>query len=356
MGMRILVTGGAGFIGSALIRYLLENTETEVINVDKLTYAGNLDSLPGAEINPRYFFEQLDICDGPKLEKVFFEYSPDAVIHLAAESHVDRSIDSPDTFVQSNVFGTYNLLKTARKYWTSLNRKQKDAFRFQHISTDEVYGALDPQESPFTERSLYNPNSPYSATKAASDHLVRAWGKTYSLPVISSICSNNYGPYQFPEKFIPHMIINALNGKSLPVYGDGQNIRDWIYVEDNVLALYQILREGKIGETYNIGSRNERRNIEVVERICMYLEELAPNRPKGVKKYKDLIEFVMDRPGHDARYALDPRKFESEVNWSSKESFESGLRKTVKWYVENQEWWESVLSGGYRLHRLGKVD
>ena len=349
----ILVTGGAGFIGSAVIRNILSSTDFIVVNIDKLTYAGNLDSIPDADSNKRYHIEIMDICDKSAIEAVFEKYKPNAVMHLAAESHVDRSIDSPDEFMQTNIIGTFNLLVAARSYFQTLDDDAKSTFRFHHISTDEVYGDLDGEDDLFTEQTSYAPSSPYSASKASSDHLVRAWGRTYGLPTIITNCSNNYGPYHFPEKLIPHVILNAISGKPLPVYGDGSQIRDWLYVEDHAQALLQVVTEGEVGETYNIGGHNEKKNIEVVEAICDLLEELAPNKPSGVVHYRDLITFVKDRPGHDARYAIDASKIERKLGWVPEESFETGLRKTVQWYLENKQWWERVLSGAYRLERIG---
>ena len=349
----ILVTGGAGFIGSAVIRNILSSTDFTVVNIDKLTYAGNVDSIPDADSNKRYHLEIIDICDKSAIEAVFEKYKPNAVMHLAAESHVDRSIDSPDEFMQTNIIGTFNLLVAARSYFQTLDDDAKSTFRFHHISTDEVYGDLDGEDDLFTEQTSYAPSSPYSASKASSDHLVRAWGRTYGLPTIITNCSNNYGPYHFPEKLIPHVILNAISGKPLPVYGDGSQIRDWLYVEDHAQALLQVVTEGEVGETYNIGGHNEKKNIEVVEAICDLLEELAPNKPSGVVHYRDLITFVKDRPGHDARYAIDASKIERKLGWVPEESFETGLRKTVQWYLENKQWWERVLSGAYRLERIG---
>ena len=349
----ILVTGGAGFIGSAVIRNILSSTDFTVVNIDKLTYAGNVDSIPDADSNKRYHLEIIDICDKSAIEAVFEKYKPNAVMHLAAESHVDRSIDSPDEFMQTNIIGTFNLLVAARSYFQTLDDDAKSTFRFHHISTDEVYGDLDGVDDLFTEQTSYAPSSPYSASKASSDHLVRAWGRTYGLPTIITNCSNNYGPYHFPEKLIPHVILNAISGKPLPVYGDGSQIRDWLYVEDHAQALLQVVTEGEVGETYNIGGHNEKKNIEVVEAICDLLEELAPNKPSGVVHYRDLITFVKDRPGHDARYAIDASKIERKLGWVPEESFETGLRKTVQWYLENKQWWERVLSGAYRLERIG---
>lgn len=351
--LKILVTGGAGFIGSAVIRHIIGNTSNSVVNVDKLTYAGNLESLVSIESNDRYTFEQVDICDRTELERVFVEHKPDAVMHLAAESHVDRSIDSPSAFIETNIVGTYTLLETTRAYWSRLSDDAKRDFRFHHISTDEVYGDLEGSDALFTETTPYEPSSPYSASKASSDHLVRAWLRTYGLPTIITNCSNNYGPYHFPEKLIPLMILNALDGKALPVYGDGMQIRDWLFVEDHARALYKVVTEGEIGETYNIGGHNEKANIEVVKTICNLLEEIAPNKPQGVALYSDLIAYVTDRPGHDARYAIDASKIEHELGWKPEETFESGIRKTVEWYLNNKEWWSRVLDGSYAGERLG---
>jgi len=351
--MKILVTGGAGFIGSAVIRNIINNTQDSVINVDCLTYAGNLQSLSSVDSSDRYAFEQVDICNKDELIRVFEQHQPDAVMHLAAESHVDRSIEGPGEFIQTNVVGTFNLLDVARDYWSKLPEEHKSAFRFHHISTDEVYGDLEGTDDLFTEETPYAPSSPYSASKAASDHLVRAWYRTYGLPVLVTNCSNNYGPYHFPEKLIPHMILNALDGKPLPVYGDGQQIRDWLYVDDHARALYKVVTEGEVGETYNIGGHNEKTNLHVVETICELLEELAPEKPAGLTNYKDLITFVKDRPGHDLRYAIDASKIDKELDWTPEETFETGLKNTVKWYLSNKEWWENVLSGNYKLERLG---
>ncbi|MCV2401628.1 dTDP-glucose 4,6-dehydratase [Marinomonas sp. C2222] len=359
--MKILVTGGAGFIGSAVIRYILSDTKHSVVNLDKLTYAGNLESIPVSLHDERYVFEQVDICDVAELDRTLLTHEPDIIMHLAAESHVDRSIDGPGEFIQTNLVGTYTLLEAARKYWNCLDRNKKEAFRFHHISTDEVYGDLphpddvtDGQYLPlFTERTSYAPSSPYSASKAGSDHLVRAWLRTYGFPTIVTNCSNNYGPYHFPEKLIPHIILNALAGKPLPVYGDGSQIRDWLYVEDHARALIKVAIEGQIGETYNIGGHNEKRNIEVVETVCSLLEELVPEKPKGVSAYTDLITFVKDRPGHDVRYAIDATKIANELEWTPEETFESGMKKTVRWYLNNQEWWQRVLSGDYQMERVG---
>ena len=353
MSKTILVTGGAGFIGSAVVRHIIENTQDNVVNVDKLTYAGNLESLESVENNPRYAFEQVDICDAKALARVFEHHQPDAVMHLAAESHVDRSIDGPAAFIETNIVGTYTLLEAARAYWNSLNDERKAAFRFHHISTDEVYGDLEGTDDLFTETTPYAPSSPYSASKASSDHLVRAWLRTYGLPTIVTNCSNNYGPFHFPEKLIPLMILNALDGKPLPVYGNGQQIRDWLFVEDHARALYKVVTEGEVGETYNIGGHNEKANIDVVRTICRLLEELVPNKPEGVAKYEDLITYVKDRPGHDVRYAIDAAKIGRELGWKPQETFESGIRKTVEWYLDNKKWWSRVLDGSYNRERLG---
>ncbi|WP_431857385.1 dTDP-glucose 4,6-dehydratase [Azospirillum sp.] len=345
---RIVVTGGAGFIGSAVVRQLLAETDAFVVNLDKLTYAANLASIPGAEGNPRYVFEKVDICDGEALKRVFAQHKPDAVMHLAAESHVDRSIDGPGEFIQTNVVGTFRLLEAARGYWLSLPAEQRAAFRFHHISTDEVFGSLG-DEGFFTETTPYSPNSPYSASKASSDHLVRAWHETYGLPVVLTNCSNNYGPYHFPEKLIPLMILKGLKGEPLPVYGKGDNVRDWLYVEDHARALRLVLEKGRIGESYNIGGNNERTNLEVVRTLCALLDEMNP----AGAPHERLITFVADRPGHDKRYAIDAGKITRELGWTPQETFETGLRKTVEWYLGNRDWWQAILNGSYRGERLG---
>ncbi|ODP96608.1 dTDP-glucose 4,6-dehydratase [Salinivibrio sp. SS3] len=354
--MKILVTGGAGFIGSAVIRHIIDHTTDSIVNVDKLTYAGNLESLTGWEDNPRYAFEQVDICDREALERVFTTHQPDAVMHLAAESHVDRSIDGPAAFVETNIIGTYTLLEVCRQYWNGLDDKRQAAFRFHHISTDEVYGDLHGTDELFTETTPYAPSSPYSASKASSDHLVRAWQRTYGLPTIVTNCSNNYGPYHFPEKLIPLMILNALEGKPLPVYGNGLQVRDWLFVDDHARALYQVVTKGAVGETYNIGGHNEKQNIEVVKTICAIMDELVPMHKRGYlegTQHASLITYVQDRPGHDVRYAIDAGKIERELGWTPQETFESGIRKTVEWYLTNREWWQRVLDGSYTRERLG---
>jgi dTDP-glucose 4,6-dehydratase len=348
--MKILLTGGAGFIGSAVVRQLIRETEHEVVNVDTLTYAGNLASLAETRHNPRHHFEQVDIRDAAEVARVFEQHQPDAVMHLAAESHVDRSIDGPGEFITTNVVGTFTLLHAARAYWTKLEPSAKERFRFHHVSTDEVYGSLG-AEGYFTEETPYDPRSPYSASKASSDHLVRAWHHTYGLPTLVTNCSNNYGPYHFPEKLIPLVILNAKAGKPLPIYGKGDNIRDWLFVDDHARALRLVLETGKPGETYNIGGHNERTNLEVVKAICALLDELTPDSPHA--PHANLITFVADRPGHDARYAIDASKIERELGWRPAETFETGLRRTVAWYLDNDEWCRDVQSGGYRQERLG---
>ena len=333
--MKIFITGGAGFIGSAVIRYIINNTKDSVVNIDKLTYAGSLESLSSISNSSRYIFEHMDICDENSIKKIFDIHQPDLVMHLAAESHVDRSIDGPDLFMQTNILGTYNLLETGRKYWLSLTEGRKKTFRFHHVSTDEVYGDLGLNDDSFNENTPYSPSSPYSASKAASDHLVRAWYRTYQLPTIVTNCSNNYGPYHFPEKLIPLVILNALEGKSIPIYGNGDQIRDWLYVEDHAVALYKVLTEGKVGETYNIGGFNEKKNIEVITKICDLLDEIVP---KISGSYGDLMSFVKDRPGHDKRYAIDSTKINRELGWYPRETFETGIRKTIDWYLKNSDW------------------
>ncbi|MEA3544908.1 MAG: dTDP-glucose 4,6-dehydratase [Thermodesulfobacteriota bacterium] len=351
--MKFLVTGGAGFIGSAVIRHILKHTTDSVVNVDKLTYAGNLESLSAVSGNERYTFEQVDICNYSALEQIFVKHQPDAVMHLAAESHVDRSIDGPAVFIETNIVGTYTLLEVARHYWNRLPDTRNARFRFLHISTDEVYGDLDGVDALFTEETPYSPSSPYSASKASSDHLVRAWLRTYGFPTLITNCSNNYGPCHFPEKMIPLMILNALEGKPLPVYGTGDQIRDWLYVEDHARALYRVITAGNIGETYNIGGHNEKKNIEVVLAICGLLDELAPS---PLTPYSSLITHVQDRPGHDQRYAIDAGKIERELGWAPQETFETGIRKTVQWYLNNLEWCRRVQDGRYQRERLGMSD
>jgi dTDP-glucose 4,6-dehydratase len=348
-GSTIFVTGGAGFIGSAVVRHLLRDTHARVVNIDKLTYAANLDSLPGAVGNPHYAFEQQCICDGPGLRELFEKYQPDAVMNLAAESHVDRSIDGPGEFIQTNIVGTFTILQEALRHWRSLASEKRERFRFLHISTDEVFGSLG-EDGLFTETTAYAPNSPYSASKASSDHLVRAWRETYELPTMVTNCSNNYGPYHFPEKLIPHMIIKGLAGEPLPVYGDGKNVRDWLFVEDHARALSLVLERGEVGETYNVGGRNERTNLHVVETICDLLDDLAPTADGP---HRRLISFVTDRPGHDRRYAIDATKLERELGWRAGENFESGIAKTVRWYIDQKAWWTAILKRGYAAKRVG---
>jgi len=347
---KILVTGGAGFIGSNLVKHLMYKTEYQVVNVDKLTYSGNLDSLTDVAEHKRYFFERADICDKQAINKLFDKHEPDFVMHLAAESHVDRSIDGPIDFLNTNIIGTFNLLEAARNHWQSLDQEKKQHFRFLHISTDEVFGSLG-SEGSFREDTSYKPNSPYSASKASSDHLVRAWQHTYGLPTLVTNCSNNYGPYQFPEKLIPVVILKALKGEAIPVYGKGENIRDWLYVEDHVKALMAVLENGQIGQTYNVGGNAEQTNLDLVKKICDILNELKPNESIG--DYKNLITFVQDRPGHDLRYAINSSKIQSELNWKPEKTLDTGLQETVAWYLNNGDWWERILSGAYRLERIG---
>lgn len=348
----ILITGGAGFIGSALVRYLITETDNIVVNYDKLTYAGNLESLESIEENPRYFFIQGDICDATALKAVFDMHKPNYIMHLAAESHVDRSIEGPSEFIQTNIVGTYNMLEVARAYYEALGPMQQSNFRFHHISTDEVYGDLG-TTGLFTEETPYQPSSPYSASKASSDHLVRAWYRTYNFPVLITNCSNNYGPFHFPEKLIPLVILNALEGKPLPIYGNGQQIRDWLFVEDHAFALYKVISEGRIGETYNIGGFNEKKNIEVVMVICNVLNKKISDKPLQIKDFNQLITYVSDRPGHDVRYAIDASKIEKELGWHPKETFESGIEKTIDWYLNNLPWCQRVQDGSYQRERLG---
>ena len=347
--MKILVTGGAGFIGSAVIRHIIKHTRDSVVNVDKLTYAGNLESLVSVADSNRYCFEKADICNREVLESIFTEHRPDAVMHLAAESHVDRSIDGPAAFVETNIVGTYTLLEVCRHYWKGLDTERHKSFRLHHVSTDEVYGDLEGPDGLFTEETPYAPSSPYSASKASADHLVRAWYRTYGLPVVLTNCSNNYGPYHFPEKLVPLMILNALEGKPLPVYGQGTQIRDWLYVEDHASALHKVVTEGKVGETYNIGGHNEKPNIEVVHMLCDLLDEMVPTKTH----YRELVTFVEDRPGHDLRYAIDAGKIQRDLGWVPRETFETGMRKTVEWYLTNHDWCARVQDGSYQRERLG---
>ena len=349
--MKILVTGGAGFIGSAVVRYIIEHTDNEVLNLDKLTYAGNLESLKAVDHSSRYQFQQADICDAEAVTEIFKHYQPDVVMHLAAESHVDRSIDGPAAFIQTNILGTYTLLEVARQYWLGLEPNKKTNFKFHHISTDEVYGDLEGTTDLFVETTSYAPSSPYSASKASSDHLVRAWNRTYGLPTVITNCSNNYGPYHFPEKLIPLVILNALDGKPLPIYGKGDQIRDWLFVEDHARALYKVVTEGTVGETYNIGGHNEKPNLEVVETICKILDQLKPQQNQ--QSYATLITFVQDRPGHDLRYAIDASKIAKELAWTPEETFETGIQKTVEWYLNNLAWCRRVQDGSYQGERLG---
>ena len=352
---KIMITGGAGFIGSAVIRHIINNTDYEIINVDKLTYAGNVESIKSIEDDTRYAFEKVDICNSSEIRFLFNRYQPDILMHLAAESHVDRSIDSPGEFIQTNIIGTYVLLEEARRYWSKLEGDKKDNFRFHHVSTDEVYGDLKGTDELFTEDTPYAPSSPYSAAKASSDHLVRAWQRTFKLPTLITNCSNNYGPYQFPEKLIPLIILNVLEGKDVPIYGDGKQIRDWLYVDDHARALLDVALTGKVGETYNIGGCNELQNIEVVKTVCSILDELAPSKIDGIGKYEQLITYVGDRAGHDVRYAIDATKISEELNWTPDETFSTGIKKTVEWYLENTAWCDRVRDGSYQGERLGVV-
>jgi len=351
----ILVSGGAGFIGSAVIRHIINNTNHQVVNVDKLTYAGNLESLTDVSDNERYQFEQVDICDAIDIKRILNQYQPNIIMHLAAESHVDRSIDGPGEFIQTNIVGTYVLLEAARDYWSKLEQTKQANFRLHHVSTDEVYGDLEGTDDLFTEETPYAPSSPYSAAKASSDHLVRAWQRTFKLPTLITNCSNNYGPYQFPEKLIPLIILNALEGKPLPIYGDGKQVRDWLYVDDHARALLHVALTGEIGETYNIGGHNEKQNIEVVKTVCAILDELLPSQLPGIGRYEELITFVTDRAGHDVRYAIDASKIASELGWTPAETFESGIKKTVEWYLNNHTWCERVQDGSYMRERLGLI-
>ena len=352
---KLLITGGAGFIGSNLIRYIINNTQHSVINLDKLTYSGNLESLNSVNENDRYSFEKVDICDAEEIRRVFNKYQPDIIMHLAAESHVDRSIDSPGEFIQTNIFGTYVLLEQSRIYWSKLKEPKKNRFRFHHISTDEVYGDLEDSNALFTESTSYSPSSPYSASKASSDHLVRAWQRTFGLPTVITNCSNNYGPFQFPEKLIPLIIRNALSGKNLPVYGTGEQVRDWLYVDDHAKALLVVALNGDAGETYNIGGHNEMQNLEVIKSICSILDDLVPSQINAINKYEQLIEFVEDRSGHDKRYAIDASKIALELNWTPDETFETGIRKTVKWYIQNNEWCNQVQKKHEQGARIGII-
>jgi dTDP-glucose 4,6-dehydratase len=348
---KLLITGGAGFIGSAVIRHIINNTDHSVVNVDKLTYAGNLESLASIEGNERYAFEQVDICSAAEIKRVFNKHRPDIVMHLAAESHVDRSIDGPGEFIQTNIVGTYVLLEEARGYWSGLEDDKKDNFKFHHVSTDEVYGDLEGTDDLFTEETSYAPSSPYSAAKASSDHLVRAWQRTFKLPTLITNCSNNYGPFQFPEKLIPLIILNALEGKDLPIYGNGKQIRDWLYVDDHARALLHVALTGEIGETYNIGGHNELQNIDVVKTVCNILDELLPSKLDGITKYEQLIAYVGDRAGHDVRYAIDATKIDKELNWTPDETFATGIRKTIEWYLNNNTWCNHVKNGVYMQER-----
>lgn len=352
----IFVTGGAGFIGSATIRLALKIENFRIVNIDKLTYSGNLNSIPSDLQHENYFFEKIDICDRSALKDLFNKYKPDGVIHLAAESHVDRSIDDPSSFIQSNIIGTYNLLEESREYLNLIYKNNKNDYRFHHVSTDEVYGDLSMEDSSFTEVSRYIPSSPYSASKASSDHLVRSWGKTYEIPVIITNCSNNYGPYHYPEKLIPHVILSALNGKKIPVYGNGEQIRDWLYVEDHARALLNVFNNGLPGETYNIGGNCELKNIDVVNKICRIMDKLVSKKPHKIKSFIELIEFVQDRPGHDKRYSIDNSKILKELGWKPEETFETGIIKTINWYLDNKNWWQEIVNKNYDFNRLGKID
>ena len=352
----IFITGGAGFIGSAVIRYLLKNTNMNVINIDKLTYAGNLESIPKKLMQGKYSFEKVDICNKDKIRKLFKKYKPDCIMHLAAESHVDRSIENADAFIKTNIFGTYNLLEESKYYCTSLDADRKNFFRFHHVSTDEVYGDLSLSDNSFQENTKYDPSSPYSASKASSDHLVRAWGRTFNLPILITNCSNNYGPYHFPEKLIPHIIINALNGKHLPIYGSGLQIRDWLYVDDHAEALFKVITKGKIGETYNIGGNNEITNIEVVKKLCGVLDNKVKNKPLHITSYSELIKHVSDRPGHDMRYSINTSKIYANLGWSPKETIDSGLEKTIDWYLSNRKWWGNIIKSRYNMSRIGGLN
>ena len=355
MKKKIIITGGCGFIGSALVRYIINETPHKVLNIDKLTYAGNVDSVISVKDNIKYVFKKTDICNSKKVENVFSNYKPDIIIHLAAETHVDRSIDNSKKFIETNILGTYFLLEEARKYWSKLKSKKKNNFRFHHVTTDEVYGDLNKNSHAFTENTSYAPSSPYSASKASSDHLVRAWHRTFNFPILITNCSNNYGPYQFPEKLIPLIITNAIEGKKLPVYGNGKQIRDWLYVEDHARALLHVALNGKVGESYNIGGQSELKNIEVVRMICKILDELKPSKFKNIKKYERLISYVEDRPGHDKRYAIDISKIKKNLKWQPEETFATGIKKTVVWYLKNIKWCNKVKSGKYKGQRLGKI-
>ena len=355
MTKKILITGGCGFIGSFLVKHIIKKTKHRLVNIDKLTYAGNLESLASIKHNNKYSFKKIDICNSSKIKKIFIEYKPDIVMHLAAETHVDRSIDNSLKFIQTNILGTYTMIDEARKYWFKLKGSKKKKFRFHHVTTDEVYGDLEQSSPAFSENTSYKPSSPYSASKASSDHLVRAWHRTYNLPILITNCSNNYGPYQFPEKLIPLIILNAIEGKKLPVYGNGKQIRDWLYVDDHAKALLHVALNGKVGESYNIGGQSELKNIEVVRTICKILDELKPSKFKNFKKYEQLISYVKDRPGHDKRYAIDISKIKKNLRWQPEETFETGIRKTIIWYLNNIKWCNKVKSGNYKGQRLGRI-